>query len=170
MLNRCCYKGLLQVCIVTCYSTTFKGLSIFSRVTYLSHVFAFYHVHMQQGIYQLLLLNVIVASAIWRCCLAWAQPCCCLLQWPPLSSRCEDMQLLLVQLVLQLLGIKGPMATQDEGMQRLLLTGCCKCLQSVCLQSAPANHLVSLFCDTAPIIVVLCSKQACLLTPILWSS
>lgn len=79
----------------------------------------------------------------------------CFVQSPPLSNRCEDMQALLSQLLLQL---SIPMTTKDEMMQRLLVTGCCKCLQSVCLQSAAANRIVSLCCDTAPIAAVVMRK------------
>lgn len=66
--------------------------------------------------------------------------CSSFLQSPPLNSSCQSMQMLLVQLLQQL---QGSTTTEDERLQRLLLTGCCTCLQSVCLQSAAANLHVS---------------------------
>lgn len=63
-----------------------------------------------------------------------------LMQPPSSDPRCEGMQTLLVQLLQQL---QSSRITGDEALQRLLLHGCCKCLQ--CLGSIPdaTDHSVS---------------------------
>ena len=71
------------------------------------------------------------------------------------------MQMLLVQLLFQIsestvLSTSG--ITKDEKMQMLLVTGCCRCLQSVCLQSAAANTSVSLCCGSTPVAAVVTLK------------
>ena len=65
------------------------------------------------------------------------------------------MQTLLVQLLQQLVGLT---TTEDEWMKRLLLAGCCMCLQSVCLQSPAANLHVSVL-SVLPVATVVALKE-----------
>ena len=84
------------------------------------------------GVHSETMLLMEVLPAGWRLCLLS-------LQSPPLSLRCEAMQSLLVQLLQQLHGTTTP---SNQVLQRLLLSGCCTCLQSLHLKSGATNHRV----------------------------